>query len=165
MVNTSLSTLLFYPIIIFVGVSIVVLLMGLLVKAKPWPYRKKPLMSPIEKKLFWQLKEAFPYYYVFSQVNLSQAITFPKNNNQYKWLNKIWNMSLDFVLLDNQLEILLAIELDDKSHLAPNRKAADERKNKALKSAGIPLIRIQANNIPSIKQLTILINKTLLTHL
>lgn len=62
-------------------------------------------------------------------------------------------MSLDYVILDDSLEMVAVIELDDRSHLLKRRREADQRKNKALKAAGIRLIRIQTSHLPNSVQL------------
>ncbi len=124
-----------------------------------WPYYAVPVMSNIEKKFYYQLVKAFPQYHILAQVQLSRVIRPPKNRYEYKWLNKIWRMSLDYVILDSHLDTLVVIELDDRSHLTQRRMEADERKNKALKAAGVRLIRIKTNNMPSLDELKYLVNR------
>ncbi|MFD1259616.1 DUF2726 domain-containing protein [Entomomonas asaccharolytica] len=145
--------LLLYPalaLLVLVAVTIVVVILK---KAQAWPYQAVPVMSPIEKKFYWQLKRTFPHYHILAQVHLSQVIRPPRGKNELKWLNKIWYMSLDFVILDDRLEMVAAIELDDRSHLLKRRREADQRKSKALKAAGVRLIRIQTSHLPNDLQL------------
>ncbi|MFJ2989637.1 DUF2726 domain-containing protein [Collimonas sp. NPDC087041] len=61
--------------------------------------------------------------------------------------------SLDFVVCNKALEIVAAIEIDDKSHSRADRKKADATKNNAMQMAGIDLIRWSANALPSIEQI------------
>jgi very-short-patch-repair endonuclease len=52
---------------------------------------------------------------------------------------------LDFTLCDHgSTDILLAIELDDRSHELARRKNRDAFLNNALSAAGIPLLRFRA---------------------
>jgi very-short-patch-repair endonuclease len=60
--------------------------------------------------------------------------------------NKIACKHVDFVLCDKELNILLAIELDDSSHNRQDRKERDEIVNAAFRSAGLPLMREPAKH-------------------
>jgi hypothetical protein len=52
---------------------------------------------------------------------------------------------LDFVLCDRETtDVLLAIELDDRSHRKLARKRRDRFLTGALNAAGIPLLRVRA---------------------
>lgn len=144
---------LLYPAIALLILLVVMILVVIFKRTQAWPYQAVPVMSPIEKKFYWQLKNTFPDYHILAQVHLSQVIRPPRGKNELKWLNKIWYMSLDYVILDNKLEMVAVIELDDRSHLLKRRREADQRKNKALKAAGIRLIRIQASHLPNNVQL------------
>lgn len=144
---------------IVVAVLVVMVVFVLVKITQKWPYYAVPVMSNIEKKFYYQLVKAFPQYHILAQVQLSRVIRPPKNRYEYKWLNKIWRMSLDYVILDSHLDTLVVIELDDRSHLTQRRMEADERKNKALKSAGVRLIRIKTNNMPSLDELKYLVNR------
>jgi len=57
-------------------------------------------------------------------------------------------MSADFVVCNKDSSIVAVIELDDASHERDVRKKADAKKNRALSSAGIPIVRWQARMIP-----------------
>ena len=118
-----------------------------------FPYVKKNLMTPTELKLYGRLVSAFPNYLVFTQVQLSQAVQAPPPLDRFKWNNRINRMSLDFVLCENTSNPICVIELDDKTHLRDSVKIRDEKKDKALNTAGIPIIRIKVENMPTIAQL------------
>lgn len=156
----QLTQHLFYPAIAIITLLIVIVVIVIINKVQAWPYRAVAIMSPIEKKFYWQLKNIFPNYHILAQVQLSQVIRPPRGKNELKWLNKIWHMSLDYVILDDELELVAAIELDDRSHLLKRRREADMRKNKALKVAGVKLIRIATNHMPNDQQLINLIMHT-----
>lgn len=57
-------------------------------------------------------------------------------------------MSLDFVVCRKDSSVVAAIELDDKSHEAESRQKADAKKDKALASAEIPIIRWKVEKMP-----------------
>lgn len=111
-------------------------------------YSAKNLLSENEKKWFAAFKDAFPNAHVFAQVALNQLV----KAEGAKWRsakNKIDPRSIDFVLLSPDLNVLMAVEIDDKSHRLEKRQADDEKKNKALRDAGIILMRFPALPVPT----------------
>lgn len=114
----------------------------------PWPfYAKKPLSRP-EQILYFRLCKALPQHIVLAQVALSRMLGVNKGSNFGQWFNRINRMSADFVLCSKDSTIVAVIELDDASHRKANRAAADAKKDKALRSAGIRIMRWQMNSIP-----------------
>jgi len=59
-------------------------------------------------------------------------------------------MSADFVVCKKDSSIVTVIELDDATHQKEERQNADAKKDKALESAGIRILRWQAKSIPDI---------------
>lgn len=140
-------------VIVIAGVLLVV------VKAKkgagtgdtPWPfYAKKPLSSP-EQVLYFRLCKALPEHIVLAQVSLSRILGVKKGNNFGEWFNRINRMSADFVLCSKDSTVVAVIELDDASHDKADRQLADAKKDKALVSAGIRLVRWNVRSIPDEK--------------
>ena len=62
-------------------------------------------------------------------------------------------MSLDFVVCDEFGRVVAAIELDDSSHQRRSRQEADARKDRALASAGVRLIRWPCGGVPEIPEM------------
>jgi len=61
-----------------------------------------------------------------------------KGKTRMYGFNKIKSKHIDFLIVDSStLAIKLAIELNDKSHLLPNRMLRDEFLTDALKDAGV----------------------------
>ena len=118
-----------------------------------FPYVKKNVMSPTELILFGRLISAFPNHFVFTQVQLSRALVSPPGRENRKWNNRINRMSLDFVICDENSNPVSVIELDDKSHLRAEAIKRDAKKDKALGAAGIPIIRIKVDAMPTVAQL------------
>jgi hypothetical protein len=122
-------------------------------EVESFPYVKKNIMTPSELKLHGRLVSAFPNHFVFTQVQLSQALKVPSGKDNLTWLNKINRMSLDFVLCEKTSNPICVIELDDKTHLRDSAKVRDEKKDKALSAAGIPVVRIKVEDMPTAAQL------------
>jgi len=113
-----------------------------------WPfYAKKPLSQP-EQILYFRLTKALPEYIVLAQVQLSRLLGVKKGNNFHAWNNRINRMSADFVVCNKDSSVIAVIELDDASHARENRQSADTKKDKALSSADIRVVRWQVKAIP-----------------
>jgi very-short-patch-repair endonuclease len=115
-----------------------------------WPfYAKKPLSQP-EQILYFRLVQALPAHIVLAQVQLSRLLGVKKGNNYQAWFNRINRMSADFVVCNKDSSIVAIIELDDATHQRKVRQAADAKKDRALASAGIRVLRWQARSLPDI---------------
>lgn len=115
-----------------------------------WPfYAKKPLSQP-EQVLYFRLVQALPEHIVLAQVQISRLLGVKKGNNYQAWFNRINRMSADFVVCNKDSSIVAVIELDDATHQKEDRQATDAKKDKALASAAIRIIRWQAKAIPDI---------------
>lgn len=145
-------------VIIFVIIAIFVIVAIFFVKAKEqsdddnevWPfYARKPLSQP-ELILYHRLVKALPEHVILAQVQLSRLIGVKKGNNYQSWINRINRMSVDFVVCNRDSGIVAVIELDDSTHQREDRRAADAKKDRALASADVCVIRWQAKAIPGI---------------
>ena len=110
-------------------------------------YAKKTLLTHTEQKFYKNLlsicNKSFPYLGIAMQVRLVDIINCSESDWQKGYGPKISAKHIDFVLFDkNTTKIRLCIELDDTSHDKPERKRRDVFVNKALDSAGVPLLRI-----------------------
>ena len=114
-----------------------------------WPFEKRSLLTETEKRFYKILKEAIPNYPIYIQVPLSQMMRVKNGYDRHNWNNRVNRMSVDFVVCDHQTHIIAAIELDDPSHDNEKRQADDAKKDKALSSAGIKIIRYRVENMPN----------------
>jgi very-short-patch-repair endonuclease len=117
--------------------------------SKPWPLEaKRQLLTERERALYQRLVQTLPHHIVLAQVQLLQIVNFKRGRRSYAILNRISQLSLDFLILNPDTSIVAAIELDDATHTREASRQADARKDHALKSAGVPLIRWNAKNLP-----------------
>lgn len=110
------------------------------------PYiQKQYFMTNAEKDFFLLLTRIIgDRYYIFSQVSVNSLLTIDRSGKEFiHHLNKIRQKSVDFVLVEkNTMRTLLVIELDDRSHLKPERVARDQFLDAAFAAAGLKLLRI-----------------------
>ena len=111
-------------------------------------YKKKQyLLTQAERKFFEVLEQAVgDKYYIFPQIHLASLLYVEKRDREWqKYFNKIIKKSVDFVLCDKQyLSPVIAIELNDSSHLQERRKERDVFVQEAMESAGLKLVVVRA---------------------
>ncbi|WP_220635166.1 DUF2726 domain-containing protein [Georgfuchsia toluolica] len=114
-----------------------------LVDERKSQYRDKfELLNGAEQKLYWTLREAAPALVVFSQVSMSQIFHIDqKTKDRRQKLNEAGKKSIDFMLCrPDDMSIVVALELNGRTHDKEDRKLSDETKQRTLQEAGIPLI-------------------------
>lgn len=115
----------------------------------PWPREaKRQLLSERERALYQRLVQTLPSHIVLAQVQLLQVLNFQRGRRTHAIRNRISQLSLDFLILNPDTSIVAAVELDDSTHAREDRRQADARKNHALQSAGVSLIRWNAKSLP-----------------
>nr|WP_317200856.1 DUF2726 domain-containing protein [uncultured Psychrobacter sp.] len=117
-----------------------------------WPFAPIPIMTDTEVIFFNKLKNALPEYHIFVQVQLSRLIEANSEETSERsfWFNRICRQSVDYVITDIDMQTtLVVIELDDWTHNSKARQKADDKKDKALASAGIAIVRFHAERMPS----------------
>ena len=116
--------------------------------AGEWPfYLKRPLSEP-EQILYHRLVKSLPECIVLAQVQASRVLGVKRGFNFGQWNNRINRLSLDYVVCLKDSTVVAAIELDDSSHETEVRREVDRRKERALKSAGVPLVRWSVKALP-----------------
>ena len=138
----------FWPF--WVGLAVVAAVLLLLrmytFRQKRLPYvPRERLVTKSELRFYKSLRKAvLDDWEIFAMVRIADLLRVEKGIKKRRgWLNKILAKHIDFVLCDpNSLEIVMGIELDDRSHQRADRIARDEFVNAAFESAGIPLLRV-----------------------
>lgn len=113
-------------------------------------YRKQDaLFSSAERSFLGILDQAVgEQFRVLGKVRIADVITPEKGMNRKYWqiaFNRISAKHFDYLLCDkNTLEVIAAIELDDKSHKQTRTQQRDLLIEQAYESAKLPLIRFDA---------------------
>ena len=136
-----------WPVVVGALVVIAAFLLMRMYSEPRWlPYEpRKALVTKSELRFYRSLQKAvMDDWEIFAMVRIADLIKVQKNSTKYRtWLNKILSKHIDFVLCNPAtLEVVCAIELDDVSHLRPDRVERDKFVNHAFESAGLPLLRI-----------------------
>jgi len=111
------------------------------------PYAsRETLLTRGEAAFHGPLQEAVGgRYLIMCKVRVADVLTCSEADWRHGFGGAISQKHLDFVLCEPaSTRIVLAIELDDRSHEAEHRRRRDKFLNEALRTAGIPLLRIKA---------------------
>ena len=105
-------------------------------------YKRKSCLTNTEMFFYRHLRKLVKdEYKIDPQIVISSII----DTNEIANKNKINRKTVDFVIRDENLNTILAIELDDKSHDRYDRMQRDYFVNQVFQNAGIPLIHIKTS--------------------
>lgn len=118
---------------------------------------RRQILTANETAFFRSLQSAVgEQYLIFPQLSLQCILEGHAQNAsaQVSFTNQIDRKRVDFVLVDPQdLRVHLAIEVDDRSHEAEDRRRRDGFVESVLQQAGITLVRISAARVYSVSTL------------
>ena len=85
---------------------------------------------------------------IFGKVRVADVITPKRGQSRSEWqkaFNKISSKHFDYLICSKEdLSVICAIELNDKSHNSKKRKERDQFLTKACESSGLPLLQVIA---------------------
>ena len=156
----GLATLLARPAALFYVVGVVavlaLVLRGLTAENRVG-YRRGRFLSANEKIFLRTLDAALGRgYRAFAQVRLAELANPADSANVHlrrRALNAVMAKSVDFVICDVlTLDPVAAIEVDDRSHLLPERRGRDAFVNAVFAEIGLPLLRVKAQRTYSVAE-------------
>lgn len=114
-------------------------------------YSKKKYLTATEKEFYQKLLKAVEKFNVNVQAQINLASVIQKNNNSYR--NELFR-NVDFGIFDEDYNVILLIELNDRTHLQNSRRTRDNKVNEICNIAGIPIVTfwtIEDNTIENIQ--------------
>ncbi len=104
-------------------------------------YKYNFILTEYEKIFYYTLEKICikNNFKLFVKVRMSDLI----EGETITEMNKIQRKHIDFIICNNKLEILLAIELNDSSHSEYNRRKRDFEVNEIFNEAELPLLWIE----------------------
>ncbi|SNB66520.1 Protein of unknown function [Arboricoccus pini] len=137
----------FVPLLALLAFLLVALSWAILALTKPYRYQPTPLLSAGEKRFATKLLQNLPSHArLLAKIrvaDLIQPVLKEGSAGQQRAFARIVAKHVDFVIVDESWNVLLAIELDDNSHERPERRRRDDLLNRAFASAGITLHRVR----------------------
>ena len=125
-----------------------------------FPYQSKEVLcSPAERSYMGTLEKVVGNgYRIFAKVRLADIIDVQRGlsaSARQSAFNRISGKHIDFIVCNaNDLSIIGAIELDDKTHRAKGRQERDQFLDKALEAAGVPMLRVKVQSTYSLKEVS-----------
>ena len=112
----------------------------------PPPFaRRNDFFSAAERSFYEILCRLTPEHTVFAKVRLADLVRVQASGREF-WerFHSISGKHVDFVLCDEQLAPIVAIELEDGSPDEPERLARDQFVDSVLESADLPIVHVRA---------------------
>lgn len=117
------------------------------------PYKSKYILTKNEYVFYNALRPLTDNrnYLICPKVGLKDIASITDKQNYMKWFGKISQKHVDFIVCDNTLKPLFAIELDDSSH--DNEKAVknDTFKDEFFTTINLDLVRVRNTDIPNLE--------------
>lgn len=109
-------------------------------------YRRRKLMTDNEREFFGRLRAALPECLIFPQVAMTAVIEASSLDQKQALRDRlrIAQQRIDYLVCDQQGEIVVVVELDDRTHSPDKDKVRDAR----LMQAGITTIRFHSKTKP-----------------
>ena len=148
-----------YRVYLYVGIIVILLFLLFLavsrLRARRFPYEVRPLLTKREYHFYMLLRrETDPRgLLVLPKIGVKYLIQVNSQKHYMKYFRQIAQKHVDFVICDQSLHILFALELDDSSHDSADARKRDHFKDMAFKAAHLPLKRIRDYDEASIREL------------
>ena len=107
--------------------------------------RRNDFFSASESSFYEILCRLCPEHTVFAKVRLADLVRVQASGREF-WqrFNSICGKHVDFVVCDEQLAPVVAIELDDSSHREAERLKRDKFVDSVLQTASLPIVHVPA---------------------
>ena len=139
------------------AVLLAVLLLFLVKKLRAgrYPYAARPLLTKREYHFYNMLRRETDArgLLIHPKVGVKDLLQVTTKKQYMKYFRQIAQKHVDFVICDQSLHVLFALELDDSSHDTQNAKERDHFKDMAFRAAKIPLKRIREYDERAIREL------------
>ena len=100
---------------------------------------KNHLISKSEVEFYNAIKQTIPEEYcIFPQINLASFIN---RTDDARFHNELFR-NVDFLITDAEYRPKIVIEINDNTHLTPERKERDEKVKNICEEAGIPIVKL-----------------------
>ncbi len=128
---------------------LVVLSLEIRARRRPVYAKREALLTPAERAFLAALEHALgDHYRIMGKVRLADLVAPDGALGERDWKRAFYQVSskhVDFVLCDRDtLAPVCAIELDDSSHQAPDRRERDQFVDGVFQSAGLALLHFRA---------------------
>ncbi len=112
-----------------------------------YPYKLKPILTKTEYEFYKVLREECEErgILICPKVRMEDYLTVTDKENYMKYRGHVKSRHIDFILCNDDMEMLAGIELDDSSHERKDVKEVDNFKDAVFKKINIPLYRVKTS--------------------
>lgn len=111
---------------------------------RSYSYKSAPILTKGERAFADALEQCLPSgARLLAKIRLADLLTPAATRDRGAFL-KISQKHVDFVVVNKDWSVLAAVELNDKTHDAPQRRERDEFLKSACDGAGVPLHIVRA---------------------
>lgn len=105
------------------------------------------VMNNSEASFFHLIQKYLPEgHHVFPKMRIADVIKTKNSKGYYKQRNRILPKHIDFLVCDQDLKPLYAVEIDGRSHDNPERQERDELVDYIFESINLPLKRVRVGS-------------------
>jgi hypothetical protein len=155
-------TLLLLVLVVLLATFVVVQLRGIKRKGRTGAYKRRKFMTDNEEEFFGRLVVALPDHYILPQVAMTALLETASSDKKKAHGDRlrIAQQRVDYVVCTRRCEVVVVVELDDKTH----SRVKDELRDARLEQAGIRTVRFQARNKPTIEAIRAMILGPMITE-
>lgn len=120
-----------------------------------YPYHARPILTRREQQFYRLLRQEANRCgcLICPKVGLKDLMAVSRKGRYMKYFRLIAQKHVDFVICDENLRVLFAIELDDSSHDTREAQRRDRFKDRAFRAAQIPLKRVREYDAKTVRAL------------
>ena len=145
-----MSLIIIAAVIVVIAVVLTKFLQIRIPTSTAFPYQKiRALFTPAERSFLGVLHQAVgDNAAIFGKVRVADVVepeTGLNRSDRQSAFNRISGKHFDFLLCDKEdLSVICAVELDDRSHQSKSRHQRDEFLQGVCEAAGVPLVQVPA---------------------
>jgi hypothetical protein len=114
-----------------------------------WVPHATRVLTSAECLAFATLRTALPEHIILAQVPLARFIKVPTRNSYSEWLRRAGRLCVDLVVCDRNSLVIAVVEIQTAKALAEGAQRRQQRAQRVLKAAHIPVHVWQDTALPS----------------
>jgi hypothetical protein len=119
-----------------------------------WTLSARPVFSTAERRVYRQLREAFPHHVVLSKLPLVR-FTQPNDPNEVRyWYELLGALHVSFAVCSANGRVLIAIDLESESSVV---RRSTQIKQSVLSACKVRHLRCTADRLPSLPELQLMV--------
>lgn len=145
-----MSTYIFVGLVVIAFIAVFMLGSGKKTNSYSVYCKAKNLLTNNEKEFFNRILKAVPEYYIFPQVSLGALLQVDTDKTKMAGAHNKFNKKIaDYVVVDSNFNVVVIIELDDRTHDPEQDKIRDA----ITATANYRTIRYESKSKPTVEKI------------